>query len=43
MDALKDCSNRGGIVLDPFGSSGTTVIAVERTKRRARLMEIDQF
>ena len=41
MDALKDCSNRGGIVLDPFGGSGTTMIAAERTKRRARLMEID--
>ena len=41
VDALKDCSNRGGIVLDPFGGSGTTMIAAERTKRRARLMEID--
>ena len=41
MDALKDCSHRGGIVLDPFGGSGTTMIAAERTKRRARLMEID--
>jgi DNA modification methylase len=41
MDALKDCSNRGGIVLDPFAGSGTTMIAAERTKRRARLMEID--
>ena len=26
-DALMDCSNRGGIVLDPFGGSGTTMIA----------------
>jgi 16S rRNA G966 N2-methylase RsmD len=41
MDALKDCSNRGGIVLDPFAGSGTTMIAAERTGRRARLMEID--
>jgi DNA modification methylase len=41
VDALKDCSNRGGIVLDPFAGSGTTMIAAERTKRRARLMEID--
>jgi DNA modification methylase len=40
-DALMDCSNRGGIILDPFGGSGTTMIAAERTKRRARLMEID--
>ena len=40
-DALRDCSNRGGIVLDPFGGSGTTMIAAERTGRIARLMEID--
>ena len=40
-DALMDCSNRGGIVLDPFAGSGTTMIAAERTKRRARLLEID--
>ncbi|SHN82511.1 site-specific DNA-methyltransferase [Bradyrhizobium erythrophlei] len=41
VDALKDCSDRGGVVLDPFAGSGTTMIAAERTKRRARLMEID--
>lgn len=40
-DALLDCSNRGSIVLDPFGGSGTTMIAAERTGRRARLIEID--
>ena len=40
-DALRDCSHRGEIVLDPFGGSGTTLIAAERTGRRARLMEID--
>ncbi len=32
---------RGGVVLDPFGGSGTTVIAAEQTGRRARVMEID--
>jgi len=31
----------GGVVLDPFGGSGTTLIAAEQTGRRARLMEID--
>jgi DNA modification methylase len=41
-DAIKDCSHRNGIVLDPFGGSGTTLIAAERTGRRARLLEIDQ-
>ncbi len=40
-DAIKDCSHRDGIILDPFLGSGTTVIAVERTGRRARGIEID--
>ena len=40
-DALMDCSSRNSIVLDPFGGSGTTMIAAERTGRRARLLEID--
>lgn len=41
IDALKDCSTKGGIVLDCFGGSGTTLIAAEKTGRRARLIEID--
>jgi len=40
-DALRDCSRRGGLILDPFAGSGTTVIAAERTGRKARLIEID--
>lgn len=40
-EAIKDCSNRGGIILDPFGGSGTTLIACEKTGRKARLIEID--
>ncbi len=34
VDALRDCSKRGEIVLDPFGGSGTTMIAAERTGTR---------
>ena len=40
-DAIRDCSKRNGIVLDPFGGSGSTLIAAEQTKRKARLIEID--
>lgn len=40
-DAIKDCSERGNIVLDCFGGSGTTLIAAERTGRRAYLMEME--
>jgi DNA modification methylase len=41
VDAIKDCSRAGDLVLDLFGGSGTTLIAAEATKRRAHLVEID--
>ena len=39
--AIRNSSKSRDIVLDPFGGSGTTMIAAERTGRRARLMELD--
>lgn len=40
-DAIRDCSRRGGIVLDAFSGSGTTIIAAEQTGRRGRAIELD--
>ncbi len=40
-DAILDCSERGGLVLDCFAGSGTTILAAERTGRQAYGMEID--
>ena len=40
-DALLDVTKRGNLVLDPFGGSGTTLIAADKTGRVARLIEFD--
>ena len=39
--AIRNSSKPGDVVLDPFGGSGTTLIAAEKSGRTARLMELD--
>lgn len=40
-DAILDVTKRGGIILDPFLGSGTTMIAAERTHRICCGIELD--
>ena len=39
--AIRNSSLPGDVVLDPFGGSGTTLIAAEKSGRQARLIELD--
>ena len=39
--AIRNSSRPGDVVLDPFGGSGTTLIAAEKSGRQARLIELD--
>ncbi|MEM1050943.1 MAG: DNA methyltransferase [Pseudomonadota bacterium] len=40
-DAILDCSQRGGIILDAFAGSGTTLIAANRAGRIGYALELD--
>ncbi|MBU3888570.1 DNA methyltransferase [Methylosinus sp. KRF6] len=40
-DAMRDCSTRGGVVLDGFSGSGTLFLAAEKVGRRGYGVEID--
>lgn len=40
-DAIRDATNPGDLVLDPFGGAGTTLIAAEIAGRKAALIEIE--
>ncbi len=39
--AIRNSSKQQDTVLDPFGGSGTTPVAAERSGRQAVLLEID--
>lgn len=40
VDAIKDCTRRKQIVLDPFAGSGSTLIACEKSQRVVRCIEL---
>lgn len=41
VDAIKDCSKQGEIILEPFIGSGTAIIAAEKVGRRCYGIDIE--
>lgn len=41
VEAIRDCTRRGDLVLDPFLGAGTTILAADRVGRRAFGIEIE--
>lgn len=41
IDAIRDVTHRGEIVLDPFAGAATTILACEKTGRIGRSIELD--
>ena len=39
--AIRHSSRPGAVVLDPFGGAGATLIACQKTGRRARMVELE--
>lgn len=42
VEAIDKTTRKGATVLDLFGGSGSTLMACEKTSRKARLMELDE-
>jgi DNA modification methylase len=40
-DLIRDCSRHNGLILDPSGGIGSTILAAERTGRTARVIEAE--
>lgn len=43
VQILEDFSKKGQLILDPYGGSGSTLIACEKLGRKCRMMEIEPF